>query len=110
MTLPIACPQCGAPVTDLHVSGTMEHRHARRLQRIAPFLAVLMVPVLYVWFQIYGDAIKPHLGWGFAFGWGVFGAIFSPSLAVYLISLLFPHVRRVSCVNCGWSSEVRVTR
>ena len=110
MTLPRTCPQCSAPQTELLYSGTMEHRYGRRLQRIAPLAALVMLLVLVVWIVFSRLEIVRGEGNGWGFGWAWVTALFFPSLVIYFISFLFPHVRQVSCPSCGWTQEIRVPR
>lgn len=112
MNLPEECPRCRAPANDLLLSGTTEPRFARRLQRTAPVVALLTLAGLLVWFFVFGNdwLNGGGHGLGFGFGWGFIALLFAPSLAVYWVSMLFPHVRQVSCTRCGWSEEIRVPR
>ena len=105
--LPDSCPECLAPRQELSFSGTMEHHMGRRLQLLAPFASLSVLLGSIIWTVWADEGIDVGHGWGLGRGYLAFIAI--PGLALYLASLLFPHVKHVSCSKCGWAQEVEVT-
>jgi hypothetical protein len=74
---------------------------ARRLQKLALALLPIM-GLVYVVTLLWGDL---QLGFGTGHGYLALAFIGGPSILFYLISRLFPRVRRVICQRCSWNQE-----
>lgn len=100
-TPPRYCPTCGQDLSEFPYYQKTPGTAAKIVRRIALGLLPAMA-LAYLGFLIWGTTSP---GFGTGAGYFAVGVIGGPSLLLYAVSRLLPHLRDVICLRCSWNQE-----